>query len=337
MVSITDVARHAGVAPSTVSYALSGKRPISEETRRRVRAAVRELGYRPHTGAGAWTGRGAKVLALVAPLRAGDARAQTVMAYALSVVAAARGHDHDVLLIMREESEDGLRRVADGAPADALIVLGAPRNARPPLLRSLGRPSVLIGSPADPTGLTCVDLDSGAAGELCVEHLAELGHRTVALVGAPPVSLGGTVHAQRVLRGFAAAAGRLGLSSSVHPCPASPAAARAVAEGLLRERPAPTGVVVHDEGVVRLLIDAFETLGQRIPDDLSVAAVRPAGLLTDARLPLSVTSAEVPAAQLGAAAVDLLIRKLNGTHVPETALLPPRLTHRASTSDRPRS
>jgi transcriptional regulator with XRE-family HTH domain len=43
MVKITDVARHAGVSPSTVSYALSGKRPISEETRRRIEASIRKL------------------------------------------------------------------------------------------------------------------------------------------------------------------------------------------------------------------------------------------------------------------------------------------------------
>lgn len=51
MVKITDVARRAGVSPSTVSYALSGKRPISDATRRRVEAAARDLGYRPHAAA----------------------------------------------------------------------------------------------------------------------------------------------------------------------------------------------------------------------------------------------------------------------------------------------
>ena len=51
MATIADVASHAGVSMSTVSYVLSGKRPISEETRQRVEEAIRELGYRPHAGA----------------------------------------------------------------------------------------------------------------------------------------------------------------------------------------------------------------------------------------------------------------------------------------------
>ena len=51
MVTITDVARHAGVAPSTVSYVLSGKRAISATTRQRVLSSIRVLGYHPHAGA----------------------------------------------------------------------------------------------------------------------------------------------------------------------------------------------------------------------------------------------------------------------------------------------
>ncbi len=43
--------RHAGVAASTVSCVLSGKRPVSEETRERVARSIRLLGYHPHAGA----------------------------------------------------------------------------------------------------------------------------------------------------------------------------------------------------------------------------------------------------------------------------------------------
>ncbi|WP_030045390.1 LacI family DNA-binding transcriptional regulator, partial [Streptomyces resistomycificus] len=202
MAKITDVARRAGVSPSTVSYALSGKRPISDATRRRVREAVRELGYRPHAGARSLAGSRSKVLALVAPLRAG-VHVPVVTQFAVSVVTTARRHDHDVLLMTQEEGEEGLRRVADTALADALIVMDVQlHDSRLPLLRRLADPSVLIGLPASPEGLTCVDLDFKAAGEACVEHLARLGHRVVALVGSPPeVYVRQTAFAQRVVQG----------------------------------------------------------------------------------------------------------------------------------------
>ncbi|MFI7414682.1 LacI family DNA-binding transcriptional regulator [Streptomyces sp. NPDC049627] len=333
MVKITDVARHAGVSPSTVSYALSGKRPISEETRRRIEESVRRLGYRPHVGARALASGRSNVLALAVPLRAGI-DVPVVMRFAVSVVTTARQYGHDVLLMTQEEGEEGLRRVTGTGLVDALVVMDVQLDdPRLPLLRGLDRPSVLIGFPADSSGLTCVDLDFMAAGEACVEHLARLGHRVVALVGSPPeVYVRGTAFAQRVVRGFTAAADRNRLTSVVRPCEASPAAARAVAGQLLREHPALTGVVVHNEAVLEPLIDAFEELGLRVPGDLSVTAICPDELAEAVRVP--VTSIALPAAEVGARAVELLMGKLSGKAVPEATLLAPRMTERGSTGRR---
>ncbi|MER5197718.1 LacI family DNA-binding transcriptional regulator [Streptomyces sp. NPDC002755] len=333
MVKITDVARHAGVSPSTVSYALSGKRPISEETRRRVEEAARALGYRPHAGARALASSRSNVLALVVPLRTGI-HVPVVMQFAVSVVTAARRHDHDVLLLTQEEGEEGLRRVADTALVDALILMDVQlHDPRLPLLRSLDRPSVMIGFPLEADGLTCIDLDFRAAGERCVEHLAQLGHRVVGLVGSPPeVYVRGTAFAQRVVQGFTAAADRAGLASAVHPCEATPAAARRVAEQLLCEQPALTGVVVHNEAVLEPLVEAFEQLGLRVPGDLSVTAICPDELAAGLRVP--VTSIALPSAEVGERAVELLMRKLDGETVPEATLLPPTMTRRASTAPR---
>ncbi|SEQ27529.1 transcriptional regulator, LacI family [Streptomyces sp. yr375] len=333
MVKITDVARHAGVSPSTVSYALSGKRPISAATRRRVEEAARKLGYRPHAGARALASSRSNVLALVAPLRAGI-HVPVVMQFAVSVVTAARRHDHDVLLLTQEEGEDGLRRVADTALVDALILMDVQlHDPRLPLLRSLDRPSVMIGFPLEAAGLTCIDLDFRAAGERCVEHLAQLGHRVVALVGSPPeVYVRGTAFAQRVVQGFTEATDRAGLTSAVHPCEATPAAARRMAERLLREQPALTGVVVHNEAILEPLIDAFEHLGLRIPADLSITAICPDELASTLRVP--VTSIALPSTEVGEQAVTLLMQKLTATPVPEATLLPPHLTPRASTAPR---
>jgi len=257
-----------------------------------------------------------------------------VMQFAVSVVTTARRHDHDVLLLTQEEGEDGLRRVADTALVDAMIVMDVQLDdPRLPLLRSLERPSVMIGFPAEADGLTCIDLDFKAAGEACVEHLARLGHRVVALVGSPPeVYVRQTAFAQRVVQGFTAAADRGRLASSVHPCEASPAAARQVAEQLLREQPALTGVVVHNEAILEPLVDAFEQLGLRVPADLSVTAICPDELAGNLRVP--VTSVDLPSAEVGTRAVELLMKKLDHKTVPEATLLPPRMTERASTAPR---
>src|SRR5688500_13485489 len=107
MVTISDVARHAGVAVSTVSYVLSGKRAISATTRQRVRASSDVLGYHPHAGARALASRRANVLALVLPLRTGM-HLPVLMQLVTAVVPAARRFDHDVLLMTADEGPEGL-------------------------------------------------------------------------------------------------------------------------------------------------------------------------------------------------------------------------------------
>jgi DNA-binding LacI/PurR family transcriptional regulator len=331
LVKITDVARHAGVSPSTVSYVLSGKRSISEETRRRVGESIRVLGYRPHAGARALASNRSNVLALVIPLRRGM-HVPVVMQFAVSVVTTARRHDHDVLLLTQEEGEEGLRRVAGSALVDAFVVMDVEmHDARLPMLRSLDRPSVLIGFPADAAGLTCIDLDFTAAGDVCVTYLAELGHRCVGLIGSPPeVYARETGFARRTEEGFAAAARRHGITSTVHPCDATAAAARELVGKLLREHPDLTAVVVHNEPIVEPIMEAFGQAGRRVPQDLSVVAICPDEQAERAAIPL--TSVAIPAEEVGERAVELLMAKLDARDVPDATLLPPRLTPRASTA-----
>lgn len=333
MVKITDVARHAGVSPSTVSYVLSGKRSISGETQLRVREAIRALGYRPHAGARALASNRSNVLALVIPLRSGI-HVPVVMQFAVSVVTAAREHDHDVLLLTQQEGEEGLRRVADSSLVDGVIVMDVQlHDPRIPALRSLDRPAVLIGFPADAEGLTCIDLDFTAAGGLCVDHLAELGHRCVGLIGSPPeVYARETGFAQRTEEGFAAAARRHGMAWTVHACEPTAEAAEDLVRQLLTEQPDLTAVVVHNEPIVTPVVEAFQRAGRRAPEELSVVAICPDELAERASLPL--TSVAIPADEVGRRSVELLMSQLDGAGVPAATLLPPRLTARASTAPR---
>ena len=207
LVKISDVARHADVSPSTVSYVLSGKRSISEQTRRRVLDSIAALGYHPHAGARALASSRSNVIALVVPLRSGI-YVPVLMQFATAVVTAARGYGHDVLLLTQDEGVAGLQRVTGASLVDAIIVMDVEtRDARMPVLRSLRLPAVLIGFPADSADLTCIDLDFEAAGRVAAEHLAAAGCRDVALIGAPPeVYQRGTGFAQRTQAGFERAA-----------------------------------------------------------------------------------------------------------------------------------
>jgi DNA-binding LacI/PurR family transcriptional regulator len=152
MVTLADVARAAGVSASTLSYVLSGKRPISRITRERVQGAITELGYHPRAGARALASNRSNVLALMVPLRS-DMYVPVIMEIVTAVVSAAREYDYDVLLLVGHEGDDGLRRVVNTGRADALTRIIGERPsttgfvvqneaAIPPLmslLRQLGR------------------------------------------------------------------------------------------------------------------------------------------------------------------------------------------------------
>ncbi|QBI55885.1 LacI family DNA-binding transcriptional regulator [Streptomonospora litoralis] len=331
---ISDVARHAGVSPSTVSYVLSGKRSISAATRERVLESIAVLGYQPHAGARALASNRSNVIALVIPLRPGI-HVPVAMQFAVSVVTSARDREHDVLLLTQAEGEGGLRRVAGTSMVDGIIVMDVEvDDARIPALRALSHPSVLIGVPADTSGLTCIDLDFEAAGRACVAHLAALGHREVALIGQPPsVYERRTGFAERTVAGFEAEARERGVESAVVPCDAGQAAVTATVTELLRERPRLTGIVVHNEPVLPTLLEAVRGLGREVPADLSVVAIAPDDLATEVSPPL--TSVSLPAEEVGGRAVSLLMDKLDAIDPPEVTLLPPRLVPRASAAARP--
>jgi DNA-binding LacI/PurR family transcriptional regulator len=188
MAKIHEVAEAAGVSISTVSYALSGKRPVAPETRRRIEEVARTLGYEPNAGARMLAGSRTHIFALTEPLRA-DTHAPTHMAFVLATAVAARKRDYDILLLTDEQASAGMRRVAASDLVDAVLVLDvAPDDERVAIARSIDIPTVFIGIPNDSEGLVCVDLDFEAAARMAVDRVADAGHRRIAMIGQPAVA-----------------------------------------------------------------------------------------------------------------------------------------------------
>ncbi|MFE0130008.1 LacI family DNA-binding transcriptional regulator [Streptomyces sp. NPDC059037] len=329
MVNLAEVAQHAGVSASTVSYVLSGKRPISAPTKARVERSIRELGYHPNAGARALASSRTNIIALMVPLRT-DMYVPVMMEIAVAVATTARTHGYDVLLLTGEEGPGAVRRIEASALADAMILMDVElHDERLPLIREADRPAVLIGVPADPTGLTCVDLDFVATGAQCVEHLAGLGHREIAVIGeAPAVYERHTGFAERTLDGLRARARELGVRVLHRPCDGTYDALAATLARIFDERPGTTGFVVQNEPAVEPLLSLLRRQGRAIPEDVSVIAVCPDQVATQASVRL--TSVGIPAQEMGREAVERVVAKLRGQAVDEVSLLTPELTVRAS-------
>lgn len=320
--TIADVARAAGVSPSTVSYVITGKRPISPRTRRLVEETIRKVGYRRRSWSSAMVHHRVGVLAVAVP---GHGRENTgaEMEFLAAAAEVARARRFDLLLVTHDEGIPGLQRVTSAALADAVILMAvATEDPRLPALLATGRPSVLVGVPARPQGLTCVDLDFAAAGAACVDHLAGLGHRSIGHVGPSPETTARRIsQATRFLEGLTTAAARHGVRASSRA--SSPAEVTACLDAHFADA-APTALVVDNEEALPLVLAEVGRRGLRVPGDVSVVAVC-SETVAKQQHPRP-TAVLVPARDLGELAVARAVLQLDGRATAGVELLAPRVT-----------
>lgn len=205
-----DVASLAGVSQTTVSYVMSGRRPVSDRTRQRVLEAMEELGYSPDASARALRSRRARVIGAMVPYRAGaDAAAQHELIIALA--RRARMHGYDLLTLTTDEGVAGVRRVVSTGLCDGLLIMEViDDDPRAREVTAATTPAVFIGLPGHP-GAIAIDADYEAAGRQAVAELVARGHGHLHLVGSADES----VRALGFLRRFAQGACQQARSAEV--------------------------------------------------------------------------------------------------------------------------
>ncbi|MFI9816384.1 LacI family DNA-binding transcriptional regulator [Saccharothrix variisporea] len=335
--NIGEIARRAGVSRSTVSYALSGKRPVAEATAKRINDVISELGYRPNASARALAEGRTRTLGLVIP-PAGTRLTGVQLGFVAGVVEAAAAHDLDVLL-----SPSGgwhyrsFERIVTGRRVDGVILmeilLDDPRVAT---LEESGLPFVTIGHVEHPGASWWVDVDYAALIKRCVHHLADLGHEEVVLVNrSAELVASGYGPAARSTAGFLEAAEQRGVRGHVVTCADEPGAGYACFEEIRADYPDVTGLVTINEAALPGLQRALHHAGLEVPRDFSITGVIADHLAEDFHPPL--TAADVPAADMARLALELLVEQIaNPGATPRHALLVPPVTLRSSTGARRR-
>lgn len=324
MTTIHEVAKAAGVSISTVSYALSGKRPISEKTRRRIEEAVAELGYQPDAGARMLAGRRTHIFALTEPLRA-DTHAPTHMAFVLATAVAARRQGYDILLLTDEETSEGMNRVTASNLVDAILVLDvAPDDDRAAIARSMRTPTIFIGVPDDPEGLTCVDLDFESAGRIAVDRLAEVGHTAVTLLGQTEVAYRKSNFPRRLLAGVRQRADERGVSldwATTGVTATDPSAVRAAAASAL-DRGERAFIVHAVDDAHEELLRLFAERGLQVGRDVSVISA--AASFDTSALSVAVDTIPLIPQRSCDLAVELAVERLDEPgRPPRVHLIPP--------------
>jgi len=330
--NIGEIARRSGVSRSTVSYALSGKRSVAEATRRRIQEVIDELDYRPNAAARALKEGRTRTLGLVIPPASGRLTFMQ-LEFVASVMEAAARVDLDVLLSPSGGDHDrSFERIISGRRVDGVIVmeirLDDPRPAR---LQRAAMPFVTIGRTARPDAMCWVDLDYAALIGRCVDHLADLGHRDIALINrsAELVSSGyGPGH--RAAEGFAEATARRGVKGSAFCCADDAQAGEACVEEILRTHPEVTAAATINEAALPGVQRAVERAGLDIPARFSIAGV--AARHWAEQFHPQLTAADVPAVEMGAIAVRYLIERIAAPDAPPNQrLLTPPISLRSST------
>jgi LacI family transcriptional regulator len=267
--TIAEVARRAGVSTATVSRALTGSVPVRPATRRRVMAAVDELGFRPSGIARSLKLRRTKMLGVIIT----DIENPYYPEIVRAVEDAARELDYALLLCNGAddpERESSYLEALAERRIDGIIIATSRMDDRH--ARWLARaqvPVVLMNSESNVPGIPAILSDNRAGGRIAAEHLLVLGHRAIGHITAPAIH---EAAAPR-LAGVRVALDSAGIGSGrlvVAAGDGHVAGGERAMDELLRRAPELTGVVCYNDLTA---IGAFRSLrshGLRIPGDVSV-------------------------------------------------------------------
>jgi LacI family transcriptional regulator len=343
-VTIRDVARAANVSISTVSHVLSGKRPTSGQTRRRVEEVIENLGYRPNRVAQSLVWRRPFALGLIIP----DITNPYFPAFALGAEDRVRQRGYTLVLgnseydATREESY--LELVRSQQLAGAIYCLGDEMSPILPHIKRAveeGLAVVLVHSPMPSVPTVCADNRQG--GRLAAEHLLSLGHTKIGIISALPLDEGMADREGGFLdllrdRGMRVDRASVPVMYGNHQIEGG---GQAMAE-LLDHAPDITGVFVLNDLMALGALDAARSLGRRVPDDLSIMGFDDIPFAALANPPL--TTVGQPIRQLGEQAADLLLAVIehgpgwtvDTNHSQPNVLLPNEVIVRGSTAPAPR-
>ncbi|MGI5191759.1 LacI family DNA-binding transcriptional regulator [Promicromonospora sp. CA-289599] len=339
-VSMTDVARRAGVSQKTVSRVVNGEPHVTEAIRARVQAVVDELGFRPNAAARALVTRRNRRIGMVTPSTSLYGPASILE----GVDGALRGSGYHLSVARTQGSGVGdLQAAIDELVAQDIagLVLSEPIDlGRPDLRIPNGLPVLSFGSPrvGSPSATEAIarpdelvlGADETAGARSAVEHLLALGHRTVHHIGGTE---GWSATARRIA-GWRAALSDAGIEVPpvVHG-DWTPRSGHEAAVGLLR-RAGVTAIFAANDHMAIGAVRAVEQAGLRVPEDVSIVGFDDAPEAEFLSTPL--TTVRQDFAEVTRLAVHRLVGTIEGRPPAERhRLVPARLIVRESTAPPP--
>ena len=324
-VSIKDVARAAGVAPSTVSRALHRHPRIGKETASRIRHLADELGYSPSLPARSLVTRDTTTIGLVITYPSDPFLGRLVQ----GVEDAALGNGYSVFLISSHRDANREERVFKSLyerRVTGIVVTGSQIDAGYLELRErFPVPVVLINCPDYPFS---VSADNRAGACEAAGHLLDLGHRRIAYV-ANPYSYGTNLDR---FTGFKMVLAERGIPLDeglmVEGDGTLEGGARAGQQLLALSQP-PTAVLCFNDMTAMGVIHAFSCAKREVPRTCSVIGFDDLELAAYYCPPL--TTVRQPTYRLGQGAMHMMLQLIQSGSALQSELLPAKLVVRETT------
>jgi LacI family transcriptional regulator len=298
--SIKDVAAKAGVSTATVSYVLNGSRGTSEQARRRVLAAIEELGYSQNQAARDLArGRGS-ILGLVIS----DIRNPFFPEITAGFQDQALLHNLDAMVVNTNydaaRTLNSVRRLLGLQVPGVAILTSQIDPSVIDLLADRGVAAVYLDLGRVDRGISNVVIDYERGIAEVLEYLTGLGHRRIGYIGGPPH----LVSAQRRKRAFQESAGHMGIDSSrALDSDFTVQGGYLAASELLAAGPLTAIVGGNDLTAIGVLHHAY-AVGLKVPADLSVVGFDDISLSEYAQP--SLTTIAVPRHEIGTVAFQAL-------------------------------
>ncbi|WP_297422460.1 LacI family DNA-binding transcriptional regulator [Clostridium sp.] len=188
-VTIKEVAKEANVSPSTVSRVISDSSQISEETKEKVREAIKRLKYKPNAIARSLANKKSRILGVVVPNEAQDLITNTFFIQAMKGMSRyAQNKKYYITYAFSEDEKTELEYMNNFITSnlvDGICLLRARSDDKSiKFLKEMKFPFVVIGRPEETEDLLWVDNDNFQATYNLVNELVKKGHKSIAFLGA---------------------------------------------------------------------------------------------------------------------------------------------------------
>ena len=335
-IKLTDIAAKTGYTVGTISKALQNKEGISQDTRKAIMKAAKEIGYIANAQAGGLRSGSSKTIAIIV-----SDIANPLFSIEIKIcVEELEKHGYRAIVMGTEERPEREEQAVISALSknvDGVLLCPTQKDTRSiELLRQNGMPFVLMGRRFEDTQDDYVVCDDERGGYLAGKHLAQLGHRRVLVISADPhIS-----SSRERLSGFCRAMEEEGIPVDprliIHSDASAHDSGRMIDE-LLAGDPDFTAIFTFSDYIAWEVIYALNRHGIQVPRDVSVMGFD--DIQSHIRFPPPLTTVHFPKRLVSGNSVELLLKRIaRGGDTPVQQVLDAYLVVRETTAapaDRP--